>query len=64
MTPFQFQVERLDMKTIAPKLKITAIQRCSRAKLDTIRSEFELLVAKQEKRLRNFIVKHFRENLK
>ena len=49
MTPFQFQVERLDMKTIAPKLKITAIQRCSRAKLDTIRSEFELLVAKQEK---------------
>jgi len=61
MIPLPFQLEGLDMKPIAPKLKITAIQRCSRANLETTRSEFELLVAKQEKRLRNFIVKHFRD---
>jgi RNA polymerase sigma-70 factor (ECF subfamily) len=61
MIPLPFQVERLDMKPIAPKLKITSIQRCSRANLETTRSEFELLVAKQEKRLRNFIIKHFRD---
>ena len=47
------------MKPIAPNMKITAIQRCSREKLEATRSEFELLVAKQEKRLRNFIIKHF-----
>lgn len=61
MIPLPFQAERLDMKPITPKLKITAVQRCTRASMDTTRSEFELLVAKQEKRLRNFIIKHFRD---
>lgn len=61
MIQLPFQAVRLDMKTIAPKLKITAIKRCSRVDLETTHSEFELLVAKQEKRLRNFIVKHFRD---
>ena len=61
MIPLPFQVERLDMKPVVPKLKVTAIQRCARVDMDATRSEFELLVAKQEKRLRNFIVKHFRD---
>ncbi|HEX4879611.1 MAG TPA: sigma-70 family RNA polymerase sigma factor [Limnobacter sp.] len=49
------------MKPVVPTLKITAVQRFNTQKQQATRTEFELLVAKQEKRLRNFIVKHFRD---
>ncbi|MCQ8895829.1 RNA polymerase sigma factor [Limnobacter humi] len=42
-------------------LKIAAIQQCDTDRGTTTRSEFESLIAKQDKRLRNFIVKHFRD---
>ncbi|HEX4917179.1 MAG TPA: sigma-70 family RNA polymerase sigma factor [Limnobacter sp.] len=49
------------MKPVVTTLKITAVQRFNTQKQQATRTEFELLVAKQEKRLRNFIVKHFRD---
>ncbi|WP_370261688.1 RNA polymerase sigma factor [Limnobacter sp.] len=49
------------MKPVVPALKITSVQGFKTQRQDAIRTEFELLVAKQEKRLRNFIVKHFRD---
>ncbi|HEX4842126.1 MAG TPA: sigma-70 family RNA polymerase sigma factor [Limnobacter sp.] len=49
------------MKPVATTLKITAVQRFNTQKQQATRTEFELLVAKQEKRLRNFIIKHFRD---
>ncbi|HEY1058838.1 MAG TPA: RNA polymerase sigma factor [Limnobacter sp.] len=42
-------------------LKIAGIQQCDTDRVATTRSEFESLIAKQDKRLRNFIVKHFRD---
>lgn len=53
--------KRLEMKQLATTLKITAIKKNGEDGLAANRSEFELLVAKQDKRLRNFIVKHFRD---
>lgn len=49
------------MKPAVTKLKITSIQRYPTGKEQTTRSEFEMLIAKQDKRLRNFITKHFRD---
>ncbi|MFN4328229.1 MAG: RNA polymerase sigma factor [Limnobacter sp.] len=50
------------MKPLAPTLKITAIKQIDRVSPSVPhRTEFESLVAKQEKRLRNFIIKHFRD---
>ena len=43
------------------KLKVTSIRRTSTEKRGLTNSEFEALIAKQEKRLRNFILKHFRD---
>ena len=61
MNTLHYQAERHSMKPVANKLKITSIQRYSPEKLESTRSEFELLIIKQEKCLRNFIVKHFRD---
>lgn len=50
------------MSIINSKLKIKSIKRKAVPEVSQrVRSDFELLVAKQEKRLRNFIVKHFRD---
>lgn len=61
MRTMPFPAERLTMKPAAPKLKISSIQRCISEKDAINRSEFEMLIAKQDKRLRNFITKHFRD---
>lgn len=53
---------RQPMSIINSKLKIKSIKRKAVPEISQrVRSDFELLVAKQEKRLRNFIVKHFRD---
>lgn len=51
------------MNQLISKLKIKSIK-CSDLPVTNslMQSEFELLIAKQEKRLRNFIVKHFRDD--
>ena len=46
---------------MVPKLKISAVQKKASVPFDSTRSDFELLVAQQERRLRNFIIKHFRD---
>lgn len=61
MRVLPFPAERLTMKPTVTNLKITSIQRCFSEKETTTRSEFEMLIAKQDKRLRNFITKHFRD---
>lgn len=49
------------MKTPRPTLKLKAIKACGTQALSSKTSDFELMVAKQDKRLRNFILKHFRD---
>ncbi|HEX5486717.1 MULTISPECIES: RNA polymerase sigma factor [Limnobacter] len=49
------------MTQAQPKLKITSVKRCAQTASTSMRSDFELLMAKQEKRLKNFITKHFRD---
>jgi RNA polymerase sigma factor (sigma-70 family) len=61
MTAIPLQIKRLEVDTMVPKLKISAVQKKVSVKYDTARSDFELLVAQQDRRLRNFIVKHFRD---
>ncbi len=61
MTAIPFQIKRLEIKTMVPKLKISAVQKKASVPFDSTRSDFELLVAQQERRLRNFIIKHFRD---
>jgi RNA polymerase sigma factor (sigma-70 family) len=61
MHPLTHPAVRLRMKPAVTKLKITSIRRYPSGKELTTRSEFEMLIAKQDKRLRNFITKHFRD---
>lgn len=50
------------MKLDTSKLKIKVIKRDAKpASSQRVHADFELLISKQEKRLRNFIVKHFRD---
>lgn len=54
--------QRQRMKINTQKLKIKAVQRqVTPNSGQLLHSDFEVLVSKQEKRLRNFIVKHFRD---
>lgn len=61
MTAIPLQINRLEVKTMVPKLKISAVQKKPGGKFDSTRSDFELLIAQQDRRLRNFIIKHFRD---
>lgn len=61
MTAIPLQINRLEVKTMIPKLKISAVQKKPGGKFDSTRSDFELLIAQQDRRLRNFIIKHFRD---
>ncbi len=50
------------MKLDTSKLKIKVIKRDNKPiKGQRVHADFELLISKQEKRLRNFIIKHFRD---
>lgn len=49
------------MSELKAKLKISAVSRTSPHTVLARMSEFETLVAKQDRRLRNFIIKHFRD---
>ncbi len=49
------------MNMAKPKLKITSVSRSSKAQCLVRTSDFEALITKQERRLRNFIIKHFRD---
>ena len=56
------QGERPKMNLTNGKLKVKLVKRqSSQLRGQHLDSDFELLIAKQEKRLRNFIVKHFRD---
>ncbi len=61
MTAIPIQIKRPELKTMVPKLKVSAVQKKAGVKYDNTRSDFELLIAQQDRRLRNFIVKHFRD---
>lgn len=49
------------MNMAKPKLKITSVSRSSKEQCLVRTSDFEALITKQERRLRNFIIKHFRD---
>lgn len=49
------------MNMAKPKLKITSVSRSNKEQCLVRTSDFEALIIKQERRLRNFIIKHFRD---
>jgi RNA polymerase sigma factor (sigma-70 family) len=49
------------MNMAKPKLKITSVSRSTKEQCLVRTSDFEALITKQERRLRNFIIKHFRD---
>lgn len=62
MTILNYRIGGIQMKHVPPKLKITSVKRCAQNETIALRSDFEQLIAKQEKRLKNFITKHFRDD--